>query len=112
MSTPAVVADVLLGMAVAVVLASAIGVLAMRDTYQKLHFLTPIGLVAPVLVAVAITVRMGWQEDSGQTWLAVLFLVLAGPLVGHATIRAARIRREGDWRGREQASEDGRNQRS
>lgn len=107
MSAPAVVADVFLGLAVVVVFASAVGVLAMRDTYQKLHFLTPISLVAPFLVAVAVTVRMGWQEDSGQTWLAVLFLVLAGPLLSHATIRATRIREQGDWREGGKAPEDG-----
>ena len=43
-----VFADVLLGLAVAVVLGSALGVLVMRDVYQKLHFLTPAALVAPV----------------------------------------------------------------
>jgi len=35
-----IVADVLLGLAVALVLASSAGILVIRDTYQKLHFLT------------------------------------------------------------------------
>ena len=36
-----IVSDILLGLAVAVVLASSVGVLVMRDAYPKLHFVTP-----------------------------------------------------------------------
>jgi len=92
-----VVADVLLGLAVAVVLASSLGVLVMRDVYQKLHFVTPISLIAPTLVAVAVLVQQGYSENTVETWLALLFLVVAGPFLTHATIRAARIRETGDW---------------
>jgi multicomponent Na+:H+ antiporter subunit G len=91
-------ADVLLGLAVAVVLASALGLLVMGDVYQKLHFLTPAALVAPVLIAAAVFVRAGLTENTGQTVLALVFVVIAGPFLTHATIRAARIREKGDWR--------------
>ena len=43
-----VVADVLLGLAVLAVASASVGVLVMRDAYQKLHFVTPAALVAPV----------------------------------------------------------------
>ena len=95
-----VFADVLLGLAVAVVLGSALGVLVMRDVYQKLHFLTPAALVAPALVALAVFVQEGLDENTGETLLALLFVVIAGPYLTHATIRAARIRDQGDWRTR------------
>jgi multisubunit Na+/H+ antiporter MnhG subunit len=93
------VSDVLLGLAVVVVLASSLGVLVMRGVYAKLHYLTPIALVAPLLVAVAVTVRMGFSENTVQTWLTLGLLVIAGPFLSHATIRCARIRETGDWRG-------------
>lgn len=93
-----VIVDVLLGLAVVLVLASSLGVLVMRDVYQKLHFVTPVGLIAPVLVAVAVLVQQGYSENTVQTWLALLFLIIAGPFLTHATIRAARIRETGDWR--------------
>jgi multicomponent Na+:H+ antiporter subunit G len=99
-----VAADVLLGLAVAVVLMSSLGVLVMRDVYQKLHFVTPVSLIAPALVAVAVLVQQGFSENTVETWLALLFLVVAGPFLTHATIRAARIRETGDWRRR---SDDG-----
>jgi len=92
-------ADVLLGLAVAIVLASSVGLLVMRDVYQKLHFVTPIALVAPLIVGFAVLAQSGLDENSGETWLALVFIVIAGPFLSHATIRAARIREKGDWRG-------------
>jgi multisubunit Na+/H+ antiporter MnhG subunit len=94
----AIGADVLLGLAVALVLASSVGILVMRDTYQKLHFLTPLALIAPLIVGLAVLVRSGWSENSSETWLALLFVVIGSPFLTHATIRAARIREKGDWR--------------
>ena len=102
-----VLADVLLGLAVAIVLASTVGLLVMRDVYQKLHFVTPIALVAPVIVGLAVLAQSGLTENTAQTWLALVFIVIAGPFLSHATIRAARIRQKGDWRpgaGRDRSS--------
>jgi multisubunit Na+/H+ antiporter MnhG subunit len=93
-----VIADVLLSLAVVTVAGAALGVLLMRDAYQKLHFVTPAALVAPVLVALAVLVQMGLQENTGETCLALLFMVIAGPYLSHATMRAIRVREKGDWR--------------
>ena len=93
-----VLADVFLALAVAVVLASSAGILVMRGAYRKLHYVTPAALVAPLLVGIAIGVQSGWSGNSAQTWLALLFVVIAGPFLSHATVRAARIRETGDWR--------------
>jgi multicomponent Na+:H+ antiporter subunit G len=93
-----VTADVLLVLAVLVVLVSCVGVLVMRGVYDKIHFLTPVSLVAPFLVAVAIGVQMGLRENTTDSWLMLAFLVLSGPFLSHATLRAARIRENGDWR--------------
>jgi multisubunit Na+/H+ antiporter MnhG subunit len=93
-----VVVDVLLASAVLLVLGSSVGILVMRDVYQKLHFVTPAALVAPVIVGLAILVHSGWTSSSSLTWLALLLVVIAGPYLTHATIRAARVRQAGDWR--------------
>jgi multisubunit Na+/H+ antiporter MnhG subunit len=84
----AVAADVLLGLAAAVVVISSIGILVMRDTYQKLHYVTPAALVAPVLTGLAVLLRSGWTVGTGQTWLTLLLVAVAGPYLAHATIRA------------------------
>jgi multisubunit Na+/H+ antiporter MnhG subunit len=55
--------------------------------------------VAPVLIAIAVAVREGFSENTVQTWMTLGLLVIAGPFLSHATIRAARIRECGDWRG-------------
>ena len=93
-----VFSDILLGLAVLIVVASAIGVLAMRDAYQKLHFVTPAALVAPALVALAVMVQHGVYENTCETFLALFFMIIAGPFVSHATMRAIRVREKGDWR--------------
>lgn len=97
--TREVAVDVLLGLAVVLALASSLGVLVMRDAAQKLHYVTPLSVVVPVLTGLAVLVHAGWTAVSAQTWLAVVFLVLASPIVSHATIRSARIRTGGDLRG-------------
>ena len=60
--------------------------------------MTPAALVAPVLVTLAVLVHAGFSAATGETLLALLFMVIAGPFLTHATIRAARVREEGDWR--------------
>lgn len=97
--TRSIAADVLLGLAVAVALVSAVGVLAMRDAYQKLHYVTPLSLVAPVLVALAVLVSSGFTDRSAQAGVTMLLVAIASPFLSHVTIRAARIRADGDWRG-------------
>jgi multisubunit Na+/H+ antiporter MnhG subunit len=98
MSAGAVAADVLLGLAAVTVVGSSVGELVMRDVYQKIHFVTPAGLVAPVFVAAAVLAEDGFSENTAETWLALALLIVAGPILTHATIRAARIRQTGDWR--------------
>jgi multisubunit Na+/H+ antiporter MnhG subunit len=95
-----VVSDVLLALAAATVVTSAVGVLAVRDAYARVHYVTPAAVVAPVLVALAIFVAQGLDENTGETVVALAFMVIAAPFLSHATIRAIRVREEGDWRGR------------
>jgi multicomponent Na+:H+ antiporter subunit G len=93
-----IVSDILLGLAVLIVAGGSLGVLLMRDAYQKLHFVTPAALVAPLLVALAILAQVGVYSNTGETFLALLFMVIGGPFLSHATMRAIRVREKGDWR--------------
>jgi multisubunit Na+/H+ antiporter MnhG subunit len=101
--TSTVLADIFLAVAVLLVLASAAGLLVMRDTYQKLHYVTPLAVLAPLAVGLAVLARSGWSVSSSLLWLALLFIVIGGPYLSHATMRAARIRETGDWRGKERS---------
>jgi len=84
-----ILADGFLGLATAIVLVSSAGMLLMRGVYDKLHFVAPAALVAPVLVTLAVLVRAGFSATTAEAALALLFVVIAGPFLTHATIRAA-----------------------
>ena len=92
-----VVIDVLLGLAVLTVAAAALGVAVMPDAYARLHYVTPAAIVAPVFVTLAIFVREGLDENTGETIVALFFMIVAAPFLSHATIRAMRVRDRGDW---------------
>ena len=96
MTARTIVADMVLGAAVLVVLGASAGILLMRDVYQKVHYVPLAGLIAPVIVGVAILIQSGWSVNSLQTWLAIALMVIATPFLSHATIRVARIRQTSD----------------
>ena len=104
--TRQVVTDVLLALAVLTVAAAALGVAIMPDAYARLHFVTPAAVVAPALVTLAIFVREGLDENTGETVVALVFMLAAAPFLSHATIRAMRVRERGDWRPVEQRPEE------
>ena len=94
-----VITDVLLALAVLTVAASAVGVAVVPDTYARLHYVTPAAVVAPVLAALAVFVTEGLDVNTGETVVALVFMIAAAPFLSHATIRAIRVREAGDWRG-------------
>lgn len=93
-----VITDVLLVLATATVAAAALGVAVMPDAYARLHYVTPAAVVAPVLVTLAIFVSEGLDVNTGETVVALVFMIIAAPFLSHATIRAMRVRDRGDWR--------------
>jgi multicomponent Na+:H+ antiporter subunit G len=93
-----IIADILLGLAALTVVGASVGIMVMPDAYAKLHFVTPAMLVAPALVTVAVLVQAGLSENAGESVLALVFLMIGGPFLSHATIRAIRVRETGHWR--------------
>jgi multisubunit Na+/H+ antiporter MnhG subunit len=49
-------------------------------------------------VTLAVLIRARFSATTAETFLVLLFMVIAGPYLTHATIRAARVRERGDWR--------------
>ena len=96
--TREIIADGLLALAVLTVAGAALGVAVMPDAYARLHYVTPAVVVAPVLVTLAIFVQEGLDENTGETVVALVFMLIAAPYLSHATIRAMRVRERGDWR--------------
>jgi len=92
------VVAVFLGLGVLVTLLSVVGVIVSRNVYQRLHFVTPGAVLAPLLVAAAVVAKETFNVRGLQTIAAVMAMVLLGPILTHATARAARVKEKGDWR--------------
>jgi len=88
---------VLLVVGVGVVLISSLGVLAMPDPYDRLHYTGPANTVAPVAIAAAIVLDEGLSAVSAKTLLIVAVVLFTNPLLVHATGRAGRVRAHGAW---------------
>jgi monovalent cation/proton antiporter MnhG/PhaG subunit len=87
----------LLGVGVGCELIACLGVLAMRDTYDRLHYVAPASLGA-VLIAGAVWAREGPSGIALKATIVAVFLLVASPALAHGTARASRISRLGDWR--------------
>jgi monovalent cation/proton antiporter MnhG/PhaG subunit len=92
MSATSVLVVVLLVAGVAVELACCIGVLVMDDAYDKLHYLGPAAIVGPLAIAAAVLVRESFGQAGIKALLTAALLIVASPVLSHATARALYIR--------------------
>jgi multisubunit Na+/H+ antiporter MnhG subunit len=91
------VATVLLITGSGLELLAVIGLCAMRDTYDRLHY---VGLVAygALLIAVAVVFRESFSLIGDKALLVAATLIVTGPVLVHTTMRSMLIREHGDWR--------------
>lgn len=87
----------LVGLAVAVQLASVLGVVVARGAFERLHFTGPAAMLAPTLVVVAVVLEAHLGQVGVKAILVALLLAVTNPFVVHATARAVRIREVGAW---------------
>ena len=74
----------------------AVGLVRAPDAFARLHFVGPPALLGPAALAAATLISLG--HGSPTTVRAALVAVLmatTGPIVAHATARAARLRSRG-----------------
>lgn len=88
---------VLLFTGVGIVLICCIGVWIMPDTYDQLHFTGPATTVAPVAIAGAVILEESLSQSGVKAVLVAAILGVTGPVLTHATGRAARIREHGHF---------------
>ena len=96
MKTAAV--DVLLGLGVAAIVLSTLGVLVMRDALDRLHFTTPAATLAPLCFAAAVLVEEPLSGAGVKAVLVAVVIAATTPVLSHATARAARIPAEDGWK--------------
>jgi len=101
----AVVALILLIAGGSLELLAVVGVCAMRNAYDRLHYVGLSGFGA-LLIGVAIVVRESFSLIGDKALLIGVVLVVTGPVLVHTTARSFLIRELDDWRAKgEQASE-------
>lgn len=92
-----VVVDALLGLGVAAVLFSCVGLLASKGPFEQLHFTSPAATIAPVAIAGAVLVEEPLSSMGIKSVLTAGILLVTSPVLVHATARAIRIRRHGEF---------------
>jgi multisubunit Na+/H+ antiporter MnhG subunit len=92
-----VIATVLLVLGVLLELFAVLGVVVMRDAFDRLHYVGLAGYGA-LCIAVAILVRESWSLIGDKALATGAVLLLIGPALVHTTARSFRTRARGDWR--------------
>jgi multisubunit Na+/H+ antiporter MnhG subunit len=91
------IATILLIAGAALEVFATLGMVVMRDAFDRLHYVGLAGYGA-LLIAVAILVRESFSLIGDKALATGAVLVTVGPLVGHTTARSFRTRERGDWR--------------
>ncbi len=88
--------DALVAFGVLVLLLSVVGLFAMRDAVDKLHYVGPATTLAPLSIALAVVIEDGLTSQAGLKSLCVAFaIVVTSPIVTYATLRAIQTRELG-----------------
>ena len=97
MSVRTVAADALLVLGVTAEVVCVVGVVWMRDVFDRLHFVAAGTTMGPVLVAAAVGLT-GMSSVSAlvESLAALLLLLVLNPVLTHATARAVHRLRETD----------------
>ncbi len=90
-------ATVLLVAGVTLELFAALGMVVMRNAFDRLHYVGLAGYGA-LLIGTAILVRESWSLIGDKALATGAVLVLIGPVLVHTTMRSLRTRERGDWR--------------
>ncbi|HEY6399348.1 MAG TPA: monovalent cation/H(+) antiporter subunit G [Solirubrobacteraceae bacterium] len=74
-----------------------LGVISMRDVFDRLHYVGLAGYGA-LLIGVSILVRESFSLLGDKAVASGLILTMFGPVLVHTTARSLRTRERGDWR--------------
>ncbi|MFL5969815.1 MAG: monovalent cation/H(+) antiporter subunit G [Gaiellaceae bacterium] len=89
-----VVRDLLIVLGVVGEVLCCVGLVVMRDVYDRLHYAMAASAVPPFLIAAAVIVEEDWTQPGLNALLIAVALFLVSPVLAHATARVARTRRK------------------
>ena len=78
-------------------LLTSVGMVLLRDVYQRIQYTYPAATVGLVAVVVAIVIHKSISQAGIKTMVAGLIVFWTSPVISHATARAARVREFGNW---------------
>lgn len=91
------ITTVLLVLGVVLELFAVLGLVVMRDAFDRLHYVGLAGYGALAL-GIAILVRESWSLIGDKALATGGLLLIVGPVLVHTTARSLRTRERGDWR--------------
>ena len=97
MSAADIAVTVLLAITVLLSLICCLGLVMMRDFYDRLHYMAPVSTIAAFCILAAVVVQEGWGQATLKTIIIVLVLFFMNATLTHATARADRVRKLGHW---------------
>ena len=90
-------ATVVLIAGVALQLFAVLGMVVMRNAFDRLHYVGLSGYGA-LLIGISILIRESWSLIGDKALATGAVLVMVGPVLVHTTMRSLRTRERGDWR--------------
>jgi multicomponent Na+:H+ antiporter subunit G len=96
-STSHVIATVLLVLGAALEVFAVLGLLVMRNEYDRVHYVGLAGYGA-LCIGIAILVRESFSLIGDKALATGIVLLVIGPVLTHTTVRSFRTRERGDWR--------------
>jgi len=87
------VIDVLVALGVGTELLCCLGLVVMRDVYDRLHYAMAATTVPPFLLAAAVIVEEDWTQPGINALVIAVALFLINPVLAHAVARVAQSRR-------------------
>lgn len=96
--SPAVIAvEVLVWIAVVTCLVCCLGIVLMKDFFERLHYMATVSTIATAALFIAVAIEHGWGQAMIKMGLIAVVLFLMNAVLTHATARAARVRGSGRW---------------
>jgi len=89
--------EVLVWVVVITCLLCCLGLVAMKDFFERLHYMATVSTVATMALLAAVVIEQGWGQAAIKVSLIVVVLLLMNAVLTHATARAARVRDLGHW---------------
>ena len=90
--------DALLAAAVLLTLVSVLGMVRMRDPFQRMHYISPPASISALFIVAAIFLQRGLKPESFKALFTALILIAMNTAVTHAAARAFRVADTKDWR--------------